>query len=187
MVIKETLMEAIMSKGPGNIQREIARILEADPDRAISVWELAMEIYGIADNEDVEKKHRVAVLRAIRTMKLPDGWRSERTWRLDVGVRGNPYHVLLANEYSVESQFEKVRFSEWGEIRPALAERIRRDVALNCRMRDVIANARLHDDSEEKLEALFAEQRANTADDEAEYESSRAKVARELLAGGLRA
>jgi hypothetical protein len=58
-----------MSKGPGRIERAISRIFDATPDAALTTEELAERIYGIDPFEvEVEKKHRVAVLRARRTL-----------------------------------------------------------------------------------------------------------------------
>jgi hypothetical protein len=54
-----------MSRGPGRIERAIAAILDAEPDNAFTVEDLCRRIYGI---ERVEKRHRVAVLRAAATL-----------------------------------------------------------------------------------------------------------------------
>lgn len=54
-----------MSRGPGRIERAIADILDAEPDNAFTVEDLCRRVYGI---ERVEKKHRVAVLRAAATL-----------------------------------------------------------------------------------------------------------------------
>jgi hypothetical protein len=55
-------METFMSKGPGRVSRAIEAALEAEPDNAFTVEDLCDRVYrGI---NRVEKKHRVAVLRA---------------------------------------------------------------------------------------------------------------------------
>ena len=51
-----------MTRGPGRIERAIEAVLR-DADRSYSIDELAQIAYGTAE---VEKKHRVAVLRALR-------------------------------------------------------------------------------------------------------------------------
>jgi hypothetical protein len=164
----------VMSRGPGRIQTKILRILAGNPDRTWPTDDLAAEIYGI-DFEAVEKKHRVALLRAIRTMELPYGWDSNNAWLPQI-PSGTPYRILLTNRFSVESMLDKISYTECAkasfggdgcrEIRPALAERIRRDVALNCQARDA--------ETEEELDAIHAERRANLAADEEEYDRKRA-------------
>jgi hypothetical protein len=51
-----------MSKGPGRIERAIAAILDAEPDNAFTTEDLCERVYSGVNR--VEKKHRVAVLRA---------------------------------------------------------------------------------------------------------------------------
>jgi hypothetical protein len=55
-----------MSRGPGRIQQEIAALIASNPDGAWLTADLCEHIYGL-----VEKKHRVAVTRAIKQMELP--------------------------------------------------------------------------------------------------------------------
>jgi hypothetical protein len=52
-----------MSKGPGVVQRKIAALFTAHPDRSFTVEELAREVYG---RSMISKRHRVAVIRAAK-------------------------------------------------------------------------------------------------------------------------
>jgi hypothetical protein len=56
-------METLMSKGPGRIERAIEAAFAADPDNAFTTEELCERAYFPAVNL-IEKKHRVAVVRA---------------------------------------------------------------------------------------------------------------------------
>jgi hypothetical protein len=58
-----------MSRGLGATQRAILALIDNAPAGAWSTTELCNSIYGGA-----EKKYRVAVARALRTVALPDGW-----------------------------------------------------------------------------------------------------------------
>jgi hypothetical protein len=78
-----------MSRGPGHIQRTVLDLIAADADGAWSVGEICQRIYGA-----VEKKHRVAVARALRRMELPGTW---RLWR--AGRTG----MCIYNECSLRS------------------------------------------------------------------------------------
>jgi hypothetical protein len=51
-----------MSKGPGRLERAIAAIFTAEPEVALTTEEMCLRVYG----EPVEKKHRVAIVRATR-------------------------------------------------------------------------------------------------------------------------
>ena len=52
-----------MSRGPGHIEQAIAGVLDAKPDDAFTTEDLCRVVYPHA--KQVEKKHRVAVLRAV--------------------------------------------------------------------------------------------------------------------------
>lgn len=63
-----------MSKGPGKIAWLILSLIESDPDGAWLLSDICKRAYpGI---NRVDKKHRVAVARTLRTMKLPGTWRA---------------------------------------------------------------------------------------------------------------
>jgi hypothetical protein len=51
-----------MCKGPGRIERAIAAALDAEPDGAFTTDDLCDRVYRGVNR--IEKKHRVAVLRA---------------------------------------------------------------------------------------------------------------------------
>ena len=60
-----------MSRGPGYVQQAILALIESDQDGAWPLGEVCQHVYGVAF---VEKKHRNAVARALRTMVLPEPW-----------------------------------------------------------------------------------------------------------------
>jgi hypothetical protein len=55
-----------MSRGPGRIERGIVAMLDAEPDNAFTVEDFCQRIYGI---DNVGKRHRVAVLRALAKLQ----------------------------------------------------------------------------------------------------------------------
>jgi len=59
-----------MSKGPGHIERAIEKLFEAKPNDAFSTRELCACVYAAR----VERKHRVAVIRAANNVRarMPD-------------------------------------------------------------------------------------------------------------------
>jgi hypothetical protein len=61
-----------MSRGPGRIQQEIAALIAANPDGAWTTADLCRHIYEV---KTIEKKHSVAVARALRSMELPPPWK----------------------------------------------------------------------------------------------------------------
>ena len=54
-----------MSRGPGRLERAIAHVFNSEPDNAFTTEDLCRRVYQV---EQVEKKHRVAVLRAARNL-----------------------------------------------------------------------------------------------------------------------
>lgn len=60
-----------MSRGPGRIERAVGAAFEANPSRTFTVAELAAVAYP--DAPAIEKRHRVAVIRAADRV----------SWRLD--------------------------------------------------------------------------------------------------------
>jgi hypothetical protein len=66
-----------MGKGLGYLQRTILAMIEKEPEGAWSIEDLAKATYGVAPS----KKHRVALLRSIKTMKLPGGFGLEHNFR----------------------------------------------------------------------------------------------------------
>jgi hypothetical protein len=55
-----------MSRGPGRIERAIEAVFAAEPDNAFTTEDLCDRVYNGANG--VEKKHRVAVLRAVKNI-----------------------------------------------------------------------------------------------------------------------
>jgi hypothetical protein len=74
-----------MSKGAGSIERKLQSIFARDPKFVLTTGALCQEVYGI---KKVQKKHRVAVLRALKTLakrSMPSLWRrAQRHERDDV-------------------------------------------------------------------------------------------------------
>src|SRR5215469_10407302 len=56
-----------MSKGPGRVERAISALFDAEPDSAFTTEELCERIYPGAA---IEKKHRVAVIRAAKNLMV---------------------------------------------------------------------------------------------------------------------
>ena len=66
-----------MSRGPGHVQRTILAMIEAEPHGAWTTGEIARSAYH---GTTIEKKHRVAVLRALDKMKMPGTWKVRHQW-----------------------------------------------------------------------------------------------------------
>lgn len=96
-----------MSRGPGHIQRSILSLIDSDHDGAWTVGDICRHVYAGANR--VEKKHRVAVARALRTVALPERWHVSPLSRL-----GGEY--MIYNSCSEESQLKRRwqgGFSHW--------------------------------------------------------------------------
>jgi hypothetical protein len=113
-----------MCRGPGRIQQELTALIAASPDDAWTTGELCGLIYyGQRSYAPTpEKKHRVAVTRALRQMELPRLW---RTVRLN---RSGAEHCLY-NAGSLESTKRKYHLAGWQLDSPYLIERVPKDVA----------------------------------------------------------
>ena len=61
-----------MSRGPGKVQRAIEAAFAATPDAIFVVEELVAVAYPGIDQ--IERKHRGAVLRAVKCMEARTGW-----------------------------------------------------------------------------------------------------------------
>jgi len=84
-----------MSKGPGRVSRAVETALEAEPDSAFTVEDLCDRVYrGI---NQVEKKHRVSVLRAAKAIVAR---RPELVWMKSEGLGGT---LVVFNRYQVLS------------------------------------------------------------------------------------
>jgi hypothetical protein len=83
-----------MSRGRGHVQQAILSLIHSDADGAWLLGKICERVYpGI---NRVEKKHRVAVARALRTMTLPQGW---ITWP----IYGSAAEYCLYNMCSLRS------------------------------------------------------------------------------------
>jgi hypothetical protein len=70
-----------MSRGPGRVQQQLIEIFSKKPKAAFSTEQLCRKVFR---TENVQKKHRVSVLRALKRMSataMPDLWRRS--------IRGN--------------------------------------------------------------------------------------------------
>lgn len=56
-----------MSKGPGKIERAVVDLVAGNPDNAFTVAEACVQIYDLFLEYRVDRKHRVAVIRAIKS------------------------------------------------------------------------------------------------------------------------
>jgi hypothetical protein len=70
-----------MSRGPGRIQREVARLIaQAKPSDAWTFEEIGASVYGT----DAPTRWQIgSVDRAIKRMHLPGTWRTGRAWGRD--------------------------------------------------------------------------------------------------------
>jgi hypothetical protein len=98
-----------MSKGLGHVGRTIAALIEAEPHGAWTMTEICAAVYP---GETKQKKHRVAITRAIKKMKLPACWVFENP-------RLSDYLSCLYNVYDDEST-QRAYFANWrrGTRRP---------------------------------------------------------------------
>lgn len=93
-----------MSRGPGRIQQTIIQMIESDADGAWTTGEICASAFRGANR--IEKKHRVAVSRSLRTMALPETWAVVRCER-----SGSEY--VLYNLISLESTLLKIYQSRY--------------------------------------------------------------------------
>jgi hypothetical protein len=124
-----------MSRGLGWTQRAILALIEEEPDGAWPSDELCALLY----HHPIEKKHRVAVLRALQTMPLPGTW---QVWRLSRA--GGAYCLVdpcsdesVARLRYAERSFDaELSFEAWKRHNPDEAERARARAAESRRYRD---------------------------------------------------
>ena len=93
-----------MSRGPGRIEREIEALFTSHPHRSFSTDELVEAVYRGVNR--VEKKHRVAVLRAADNVAKRLGcwekWKCERTWHSTASGCGSIYvNVTDVHSYAI--------------------------------------------------------------------------------------
>ena len=130
--------ETLMSKGPGKVQCAVRQLLISNPDSAFTIEDICRRVYAI---ETVEKKHKVAVYRAIYKMKSPDG----QAWSFDWEKARYSWHQrhVLWNFFSVESYLATLRLSWWWKEADAPKRRSQHEdrIALHIAKRDGTAIA----------------------------------------------
>jgi hypothetical protein len=84
-----------MSKGPGYVKRAILELIESSgpEDVGWTIGWLCEHIYG----ENSTRSQRAALIRAIKTMKLPVGWKFERGWDELQLINDDRFHVRNAH------------------------------------------------------------------------------------------
>ena len=101
-------MTTLMSKGPGRIERAIEAIFAAEPDNAFTTDDLCDRAYP---GERIERKHRVAVLRAAAKVCARTGWAK---WQSEVPggtlVFRNVYNVMSHGMARLKSDFAPWRY-----------------------------------------------------------------------------
>jgi hypothetical protein len=69
-----------VSRGPGRIEKSLRSLFRDQPDGIFTTAELCRDVYG---RRGIEKKHRVAVLRALKSLarrSMPTLWRTVRRY-----------------------------------------------------------------------------------------------------------
>jgi hypothetical protein len=102
-----------MSRGPGRIQRVITDLLAAEPH---GVWTVAQLCQLAYPKQRVEKKHRVAMWRAIHHIELGPVW--QLTERTDTesylfNASSEESTLRLAFNRDRTRTYRKVGFEEW--------------------------------------------------------------------------
>lgn len=72
-----------MSRGPGTVERQLRDIFANKPEDVFNTSELCELVYGV---KAVRKKHRVAVLRALKRLarrSMPTLWRKVQKFERD--------------------------------------------------------------------------------------------------------
>jgi len=117
-------METFMSRGPGKIERIIRAVFAAEPDNAFTTEDLCDRAYPGVNR--IEKKHRVAVLRAAQQLEA----RGDAIWCIKGdGLGGtliffNPYHLpsyamarLKTTSWYRTHDTRRSRYEPWDETR----------------------------------------------------------------------
>jgi hypothetical protein len=90
-----------MSKGPGQVQRAIMAAFGSEPDNAFLLSELCEHAYPRIKR--IEKKHRVAVARAAKTIKTIDSIQRQTLGRELVFY--DPLNVMRLRHGAAEIRF----------------------------------------------------------------------------------
>ena len=115
------VLSTLMGKRPGKVQREIADLIEAEPDGAWSYEELARLIYGQDDRPVLFgsrlRARKVAVGRVLSTMQLPG------TWVVVQAVFFHDRRFWLYDPCRLESWREILRLRKGGLATPRFGSR----------------------------------------------------------------
>jgi hypothetical protein len=120
-----------MSRGPGHVERRVEKLFTRNPTKTFSTGDLIAKVYpGL---EWIEKKHRVAVLRAATKVALRLGnwekWKCERFFQNDLTDRGIIFvNVCDTRSYAL-GRLRTQQEYQWGGGMPvaALARHMERD------------------------------------------------------------
>jgi hypothetical protein len=100
-----------MSRGPGRIQRVIADLVTAQPH---GVWTVAQFCQLAYPKQRVEKKHRVAMWRAIHRIELGPVWQlTERTDTESYLFNASSEASTLRLAFNRDRTYRKGNFEEW--------------------------------------------------------------------------
>jgi hypothetical protein len=106
-----------MSRGVGHVQRAIMELIASEPEGAWTTAQLCAHIYP-TKRFVVTKKHRVAVTRALRQMKLPPPWLVGRSGSQRCIYNGVSEESIARRYYIGSTWLESWgrNFQEWFEI-----------------------------------------------------------------------
>jgi hypothetical protein len=98
-----------MSKGPGRVELAIEQAFAEEPDNAFSVEDLCKWVYPGC--RTIEKKHRVAILRAIKGRPNTERWHND----MKIGVHkfGTVFFYTPDNVKSYATARLKADMNEW--------------------------------------------------------------------------
>jgi hypothetical protein len=89
-----------MSRGLGKIQLKVIEIIKKN--RVVSTKKLCREIFRL---ENVQKKHRVAVIRALKTVAKA---KKLNIWRAVYGDRGRPDDIWFDYDRSAQKRLPNI-------------------------------------------------------------------------------
>ena len=144
-----------MSRGFGQVQHEIMALLESDPWGAWTTTELCQRIYRV---QNVEKRHRVAVSRALRGQIYPSpGWGSMRG-REGEAIVFNAYHAEGVLRAFWKAKFPDMPFDEFRKL--DVAKRIAVNVLFDHADKNMFADLELDRAMNEAAEDLRLAEKA---------------------------
>jgi len=145
-----------MSRGHGKIQQAIILLIESDEDGAWSTSEICSHVFRGLNR--VEKKHRVAVSRALRTMALPETWAVSYAER-----RGGD--AVLYNRLSIESTSRMRWLTIFGANRCSYEKYVQHYSHQVDKARESVAEYRVYFEADEigRIDILIADERKRAA------------------------